>query len=109
MVIKMNPTWILIIILISCMILLFLAMLLVFLIDQIQVRFNYRFICISINVRLENRNISIFIPFLCYCRRNNNVKITPVIPLYELKEYCKLTGNKIITNPNDEIFLGIKC
>jgi hypothetical protein len=106
---KLNATWILIFIIISLMVLLFLLLIIIFIIDYLQIRLNC--ICICVGIRLSQTNRCLSIPLFCICRRrNNNTRILPIVApkLYTTVEYCDLTGNKIVINPDNNIFLGIK-
>ena len=105
---KLDAVWIVIFIIISLMILLFLLLIIIFIIDYLQIRLNC--ICICMGIRLSDRYSFLSIPLFCICRRRNNTRILPIIApkLYTSDEYCDLTGNKIIVNPDNSIFLGIK-
>lgn len=105
---KLNATWVLIFIIISLMVLLFLLLTIVFIIDYLQIRLNCTCTCMGIRLSQTNRFLSI--PLFCICRRINNTRILPIVApkLYTTVEYCDLTGNKIVINPNNRIFLGIK-
>ncbi len=106
---KLDAIWVVIFIIISLMILLFLLLIIIFIIDYLQIRLNC--ICICMGIRLSDRYNFLSIPLFFICRRrNNNTRILPIITpkLYTSEEYCDLTGNKIIINPDNSIFLGIK-
>lgn len=107
--IKIDGTWILVFALMSIMIILFSIVTIIFIIEYLQVRLNC--ICICMGIRLSETNRFLSIPLFCICRRRrNNTRILPIIApkLYTADEYCDLTGNKIIFNPDNSVFLGIK-
>ena len=112
--IKIDGTWILVFAIMSIMIILFLMVGIILIIEFLEIRLNC--ICVCMGIRLSETNRFFSIPLFCICRRNrrsrrrNNTRILPIIApkLYTADEYCDLTGNKIILNPDNSIFLGIK-
>ena len=110
--IKIDGTWILVFAIMSIMIILFLMVGIILIIECLEIRLN----CICMGIRLSETNRFFSIPLFCICRRNrrsrrrNNTRILPIIApkLYTADEYCDLTGNKIIFNPDNSVFLGIK-
>ena len=111
-IIKIDGTWILVFATISLMIILFSIVGIILIIEYLEIRLNC--ICICMGIRLSETNRFFSIPLFCICRRRsrrrNNTRILPIIApkLYTADEYCDLTGNKIIFNPDNSVFLGIK-
>ena len=111
--IKIDGTWILVFAAMLIIIILFSVVGIILIIECLELRLNC--ICICMGIRLSETNRFFSIPLFCICRRRrsrriNNTRILPIIApkLYTADEYCDLTGNKIIFNPDNSVFLGIK-
>jgi hypothetical protein len=109
--IKIDGTWILVFAIMSMMIILFSVVGIILIIECLEIRLNC--ICICMGIRLSETNRFLSIPLFCICRRRrsrSNTRILPIIApkLFTADEYCDLTGNKIIFNPDNSVFLGIK-
>lgn len=108
-VIRIDVIWIIIFILVSLMTILFSLILIIFIIEYLQTRLNC--ICICMGIRLSQRYSFLSIPLFCICRRRfRSTLIVPIkVPkLYTTEEYCQDTGNKIIINPDNIFYIGIK-
>ena len=95
----------------SIMIILFSVVGIILIIECLEIRLNC--ICVCMGIRLSETNRFLSIPLFCICRRRRsrrNTRILPIIApkLFTADEYCDLTGNKIIFNPDNSVFLGIK-